>query len=145
MPYSTKADLIRQYGAELIKQLADRDNSGDADNELIDGAIAQADAMIDGYLRIGYSVPLATAPDEIKAASMAIAFYKLWTSERPLHVRQDFEDTRAYLRDLSLGKASLSDPTIAPATSGGVAGLALADPDDDRTFSRSTLADFISQ
>jgi len=137
--YITGTDLMRQYGADLIKQLADRDGSGSADTDVIDSAIAQADASIDGYLRAYYAVPLASPPEEIKAASLAIAFYKLWTSERPANVRQDYEDARVYLRDLSTGKASLSDSTITTASDAAGSSDRTS---DDRVFSMDTLTDF---
>ncbi len=139
MAYIDKAYLYARFGAELVRQLADRDGSGNADDETIDQAIAAADARIDSYLRIVYDVPLADPPAEVKDASADLAFARLWTGERPEHVTRAHDAAVAFLRDLAAGRAAISSTEIrADSQAAGVASHTA----DDRLFTRDTLADF---
>ena len=58
MSYCTYDDLVNAFGKEEILLLTDRDRNGRQDEDVLEEAIAFADAYIDGYLRERYSVCL---------------------------------------------------------------------------------------
>lgn len=58
MSYSTAADIEHRLGAEAYLRLFDRDGDGAADPQLVDEAIAHADAMINVELRGVFTLPL---------------------------------------------------------------------------------------
>ena len=58
MSYATSQDIIARLGAELYLRLFDRDGDGAADTQIVNEAIAHADACIDVELRGVYTLPL---------------------------------------------------------------------------------------
>ena len=85
MSYSTRAevrDMVKDdalnaiIGDTFIEDPAERE---ELVSPIIDAAIADADAEIDGYLAKRYAVPLAPAPRVINKFSKDIAVYNLKT------------------------------------------------------------------
>ncbi len=95
MPYSTREQVETRYGAANITQWADLDNTRDAAAiaARIDEAIADADARIDGELRIAYELPLADAegntPRLIARASALLAGCFLYEARGAQDLNQD--------------------------------------------------------
>ena len=85
MSYSTRAevrDMVKDdalnaiIGDTFIEDPAERE---ELVSPIIDAAIADADAEIDGYLAKRYAVPLAPAPRGINKFSKDIAVYNLFS------------------------------------------------------------------
>ena len=83
MPYNDLAKLTARFGEDLLLQLADRDGSGAVDAGVVDGAIADTDAVIDGYLAGRYKLPLASTPPMLADLAAAITIYKLQRKGAP--------------------------------------------------------------
>ena len=109
---------------------------------IIDAAIADADAEIDGYLAKRYSVPLAPAPRVLNKFSKDIAVYNLFSrvgidegSEEKNYLNR-YQAAVKFLTLVAEGKVSLGagseDPASAAATGFTVAS-------NGRLFSRQSL------
>jgi len=137
MPYTTQAALIDRFGEEELLQLADRDGDGVIDTAVVDQAITDADAEIDGYLGAGgYTVPLDPAPTVIASLSADITRYRLHDDLAPPAVRTRYEDARRMLEAIAAGRVSLG----ANDATGSAGSPEFEAP--GRVFSRSTLEDF---
>lgn len=120
--YATAADLTARYGDE-INQVADRDGDGLADPAVLDGALADVSAELDGYLAVRYQLPLATVPLILNRLACVLArerlAYQAGIELGPDNAtRREADAARKTLRDLSSGVASLGI-TPAPAVQTG--------------------------
>jgi len=137
MPYTSQAALIDRFGDEELLQLADRDGDGIIDTAVVDQAIADADAEIDGYLgAAGHVVPLDPVPTVIAALSADIARYRLYDDLPPDAVRTRYEDARRMLEAIAAGRVSLGANDV----TGSAGSPDFAAP--ERVFSGATLEDF---
>ncbi|WP_027366938.1 gp436 family protein [Desulfocurvibacter africanus] len=122
MSYASQQDIVDRYGEEALVLLADRDNDGVADPDVIAQTLADADAEIDAYLAARYQLPLATVPAVLKRLAVDIVVYRLaadagtGTEER----RQRYEDAVDLLKRISTGQASLGLAEAPASTGGGV-------------------------
>ena len=81
--YATVADMIARFGATQIIRLSrpeDRE-AETVDETKVTTAIVDATALINGYVRGRYFVPIASPPDEIVRAACVLARYDLAQSE----------------------------------------------------------------
>jgi len=78
MSYSLQADLLEQISEAKLKQLTDDADTGSIDADVITRSIADADAEIDGYCGVRYTVPFTTIPTIIRKVSVDIAIYNLY-------------------------------------------------------------------
>lgn len=128
-PYCTQSgktdgDIMpaRMSLVQLTHLTCETDDPDDIDQDVIDTAIEDADAIIDGYCAMKYSVPFATVPSRVKTGSAKIAAYNLFEKRAssvgmPDAVRQSYEDEIGFFKDVSKGLASLGiDPPPAPNT-----------------------------
>lgn len=131
--------VTRFTQAELI-QLTDREGPADAiDDEVLNRALADAEAEVDGYLVGRYTLPLATVPRILTGVACDIARYRLYDDRATEHVRQRYDDAVKLLRSVAEGKLTLgldsnSQPT--PTTSGAQ----FTEP--QRVFTRESLGDY---
>lgn len=135
MPYTTLAELIERFGDTTLKQLADRDGDGAIDQDVIDRAIADAGAIIDGYLKVRYALPLSSVPPLLSPIAADVAFYHLHPHGAPDEVRSRYRDAIRQLEGLARGTVRLNvagaEPT-APGERPRVEG-------PERLFNRDTL------
>ena len=119
MPYCALADLQSRYGSDEIARISDRavPRKGAADQTVVDAAIAQADAEIDGYLGVVVALPLSSTPELVRNLSCAIARYRLHENQASERVAEDYKDAVRMLRDISAGRLSLSIASVRVATS----------------------------
>ena len=120
MSYATQAELVERYGASMIIDLSDRAEppAGAIDATVVTRALTDADAMIDGYLKGRYALPLAATPPLVKDLALAIAAYKLHRNVASDKIRQDYEDAMRALREIAAGTIRLDVAGIEPAASG---------------------------
>lgn len=164
MTYATAANLLERFSAEEIAQRADRsiprlvtaamlstaaaggDMSGYTAPEqaaaaaalaLINGALADADSEIDGYVATRYSVPLNPAPSIVKRLACDLARYHLYDDQATETIQKRRDAAVAELRDISAGKVSLGTTATgdtAPPAQGGM--VEMTSP--ERVFARGS-------
>lgn len=114
MPYATPNDIAELHGQQFLNDLADRDNSGTPDTAVVESAITAADAEINTYLAMRYTVPLTynPIPAVVKIASVEIASYRLASNGLSLteDIRKRYEDMIKLLLAIASGKAGLGVP-----------------------------------
>lgn len=125
MAYCTEADIQDRIGEDRLLQLADFDDDDAVDSDQVTNAIADADDIIDGYLRSGgYSTPLTTVPGTVKGWSIDIAIYTLSRrlAVEDAKLRKWYDDAIAMLRSVASKKFILPGvamPTEATTTGSG--------------------------
>ena len=142
MPYITKTQLEERYGERMLIQLTDRAQpaTGARDDTVLDRAIADADAVIDGYLMARYDLPLASVPALLVDLSGAIAIYKLHRAVVPDKIRMDHDDAMKRLADIATGRIRLSVGGVEPES--GTAGEVRTNA-PERPFTTETLKGYI--
>ena len=114
MPYVTQQKLIDRFGETEMIQLTDRNNAGTVDAAVLDQAIADAGAEIDGYLAGRYQLPLAVTPSILVLYAGDIARYRLYDDGATEEVRKRYEDAIKFLRLAAEGKVRLRADEPAP-------------------------------
>jgi phage gp36-like protein len=117
MAYCTEDDLLNMIPEEDLTDLTVE--SGDVpDSGIITDAINKADAEIDSYLGVKYVVPLSPTPDQVKALSVDLAIYHLYSRHSivPPVRQQKYEDAVAFLKQVARGQAIITGPGGEPAT-----------------------------
>lgn len=105
--YCTKQDLIDRFGENELVQLTDHDNLGFINDDVLNQAIADASAEMDGYLASRYSLPLATVPQTLKPLCCNIARYKLYDEQASEQVTKNNDAAIKFLFSVSKGEISL--------------------------------------
>lgn len=107
MPYCTQQDLVDRFGEDELIQLTDRANVGAIDQAVLDRAIADAGAEIDGYLAGRYALPLATVPTVLVRLACDITRYFLYDKAPPEQVAKRYDDAARFLRSVAKGEVAL--------------------------------------
>lgn len=140
MAYATQADMASRFGENELIMLTDRDRVGVINNPVLDQALLDASAEIDGWVASRYSLPLASVPRILTGACCDIARYRLAGNDvnETSPILRRFEDAQKLLKAISRGDVSLGFPsTQTPVTQDGVHVVGGV-----RVFSRDTLADY---
>jgi phage gp36-like protein len=142
MAYCTSDDILKHIPEPELAQLTAE--TGEApDLEVVNDAIAAADAEIDSYLGVRYSLPLAApAPARIKALSVDMAIYHLHSRRGIMpEVRRDkYKDAVAFLRDVAAGRVQVIGATgLEPL---GDSENVVEVSSSERLFSRDKLRDW---
>lgn len=142
MSYATLQQLIDRYGARMLVGLSDRGElaTGEIDLDVVDRALADADALIDGYLAGRYAMPLASTPPLVVDIAQRIAIWNLHTSATDDKIEADYKDARATLKDIATGAVRLPVAGVEPASSGA---SGVVTTDRDRPFTNANLKGFI--
>jgi phage gp36-like protein len=143
MPYATLAGLTARFGADMLVDLTDRalPPAGEIDEGTVDEAIADADAIIDGFLAGRYALPLAGTPRLIQTVAETIAAYKLHAQVAPDKIEKDYRDALKLLERISSGEVRLVGLEGAePAASGG---SGVRTTDRDRPLSPESMKGFV--
>lgn len=112
MAYATVQDMIGRFGETEMLRLSSVDGElPETVNAVpVEQAIADADGIIDSYLRKRYRVPLAPVPQVITRASCILARYDLSVGgdrDPADQVKNDRKDIVAWLTQLANGTATL--------------------------------------
>ena len=143
MTYATLAHLIDRFGADMLITLTDRAQpaTGTIDAVVVDRALADADAVIDGYIGGRYVLPLTDVPPLLPDIARSIAIWKLHTFKPDDKITEDYKDALRTLRDISDGKITLAVPSAsAPAT---VEGSGARLTDRERPLTAENLKGYI--
>jgi phage gp36-like protein len=142
VPYATQSDLVTRFGSAELAQLTDRVAGTTIDAAVVSAALADADALIDGYLARRYALPVAPTPALLLRLAGDIARFLLHGTSASDKVRAAYDDALRMLRDLADGRAALPGALPAPAAQNPASGSpASAAP--ERVFSRTTMADYL--
>jgi len=131
--------MIDRFGEAAILALTDRDRSGAIDDQVLNQALADADAKIDSYLGAVVTLPLEAVPEVLIPVACDIARYQLFGTKATEEARLRYKEALDWLKDVARGVASL-----------GLDGEGEATPQadqvkfsaPDRVFSEELLADF---
>lgn len=143
MTYATQTSLTERYGEQMLVALSDRADvpTGSIDAAVVARALAEADALIDGYLAGLYSLPLASVPPILPPLAEAIAIYTLHITEPEAKVKADYEAAIKRLADISKGVIKLKDAAgLEPAAPQGT-GVQITDR--ERAFTPDTMRGFV--
>lgn len=142
MPYATLQNLIDRFGAAMILGQTDRATppAGVIDQAVVDRALADADAMINGYIGTRYQVPLTEVPPQIADIAQSIAIWKLHIYKPDEKIELDYKEALRALRDISAGIITLNATTLTPTPQGGT-GARLTDR--ERPLTAENLKGFI--
>lgn len=142
MPYATLATLTDRYGLATLVSLTDRGAvaTGAVDTAVVNRALADADALIDGYLAARYVLPLASVPPLLASIAAAVAFWSLHIAAPDDKVRKDYDDALRQLRDIADGRLRLPVAGVEPA---GTGGTGVTTTDRDRPMSADNMTGFV--
>lgn len=142
MPYVTLAQLIERYGEPALVAVTDRGQfaTGVVDEAAINRAIADADAVIDGYLVRKYALPLAEAQPLLVKIAGSLVFYDLHTFQPDEKIVNEQKLALAMLRDIAAGTVALTVAGLEPENVGG-SGARITDR--DRQLTQDNMKGFI--
>ncbi|VEE17578.1 gp436 family protein [Ectopseudomonas mendocina] len=113
MAYATLEALIKQYGLDAVLLVADRDQDGDIDADVVEQALADATAEIDTYVGAKHRLPLPAVPPVLERLCCDVALYRMSSDGGSLteEKRQRYEDAVSLLIRIAGGSVSLGMPT----------------------------------
>lgn len=128
MEYTDIDQLTDRFGTQMLVNLTDRSDprTGAVDMDIIARAIADTQAVIDGYLGGKYALPLTELPALIAELSATIAIYKLHIYTPDDKIAKDYEQALKSLKDIAHGTIKLSVAGV-PSASGQSSGARLTD------------------
>ena len=106
MSYCTSTDLITRFSAEELVQLTDRSGANAVDDDVLNAAIADADADINAAL-VRYTLPLAYVPENIVRIACDLTRYYLYDDAVIDVVQKRYDTATSYLTMLTTGKIML--------------------------------------
>ena len=108
MTYAIRQNMIDRFGEDELIQLTDREGLGEINTTVIDRALGDADAVINGYLAARYTLPLANpVPTVLERLACDIAHYFLRDDRMTEQVESRYKDAIGLLKDVSKGAAML--------------------------------------
>jgi phage gp36-like protein len=121
MPYATQQDMIDRFGAVELANLTDRERAGAIDAAVLDQALADASAEIDGYIGTREKLPIVNPPRVLVALCCDLARYKLYDQAAPAQVEKRQTNALNFLSAIATGKVSLglTDSEAKPAPAAG--------------------------
>ncbi|HFE31940.1 MAG TPA: DUF1320 domain-containing protein [Gammaproteobacteria bacterium] len=119
MSYCTKQNLIARFGKPELEQLTDRDLTGYIDDVVLNQAITDVDAVIDGHIGGRYTLPLVTVPDVLVTNACDMVRYRLYKDGAPDEVSDRNRAALRYLERIQEGKATLGEQETSEDRSGG--------------------------
>ena len=142
MPYCTQADILESLSEAELIQLTDDAGAGTVDPDVVERAIADADATVDAHCQGRYSVPLASpVPGVIRRISVDITVYNLYSRRddtMPETRKERMKSAERFLEKVARGEIRLGTAQPAPETTGGSVDI----ESQDRIFDRGKLRGF---
>ncbi len=143
MTYATLQHLTDRVGDAMLVALTDRGPGylGAIDIAIVDRALTDADAMINGYLAGRYVLPLASTPALIADVAGAIALWKLHITTPEDKIKADYDAAIRTLRDIASGLIRIPDAAGLEPVSSGASGVVVTDR--ERPFTADNMKGFI--
>lgn len=108
MTYAIRQNMIDRFGEDELIQLTDREGLGEINTTVLDRSLADAGAVINGFLAARYPLPLsAPVPTVLELLECDIARYFLHDDRATEQVENRYKDAIGLLRDVSKGAAML--------------------------------------
>lgn len=126
MAYCTYEDVEMRLGAADLARLADLDDDGAADTDVVARAIADAQSLMDSSLACRFRVPVALADGSTPAAlrtravNLAVYFLHLGRDSVTDDVRAQHDDDLRWLERVAAGRVSLGTDEPVAESSGAV-------------------------
>ncbi|EKE75189.1 gp436 family protein [Gallaecimonas xiamenensis] len=108
--YAALADMQARFGEVELVDLTDRTGTGAIDQAVLDNALDDAAATIDGYLGARYPLPLATVPAVLTRVACDLARYYLYDERATEAVTKRHDDALKMLRSIGDGTVTLGLP-----------------------------------
>lgn len=166
MGYATASDLVVAFGAQELAEvstpkrftivdaerleLAIEDPTfptGEADEaeleaclDAINGALAIADSVVDTYLSVRYTLPLASTPVSLRKRTLDLARFELHDERATEEVRNRRNDAIKWLEGIAAGRVKIGDSAIDSGV-GAKAGFKHTDT-GGKTFNHTTLENY---
>lgn len=143
MAYATLQQLTDRFGERMLIALTDRADipTHAIDQAVIDRALADTDALIDGYLMARYVLPISgTVPPLLADLAQAIAIYKLHIQAADPKIEADYKDALRSLQQIANGTIRLPVAGAEPETQGGSGAVVT---DRERPFTAENMKGFI--
>ena len=142
MAYSTIDDIRKLLPEEELLALTDDESLGQVDQGRVDEAIAQADAEVDSYCAVRYSVPVSPVPGLLKKLSVDIAVYALYSRAVQSVPEVRAERYRSAIRQLEgISKGTLTLGVV-EAEASEATGAETNKPADTSVFTRKGMEGF---
>ncbi|WP_417423606.1 gp436 family protein [Hoeflea sp.] len=143
--YATVADMTARFGeTQMIRLSRPEDRTAETVDEVkINTALNDATAVIDGYVRGRYLVPIATPPKEIVRAACILARYDLAQGEATdpsEEMAKSRKDVISWLENIAKELIHLDVPPAAP--EGAAVGSGPRMSDRERIMSLGSLRGF---
>ncbi len=141
MTYATQQNMIDRFSQKELIELTDRAEpaTGAIVAAVMDRALADADAEINGHLSAKFTLPLDPVPTVMERIACDIARYYLYDDRVTEQVRDRYNNAVKFLKGVVSGEISVGVDAVseAPAAAGGPQHQSEA-----RIFTRTTLADY---
>ncbi|WP_343294105.1 gp436 family protein [Ferrimonas balearica] len=106
--YASQADMVQRFGEQELLELTDRDGSQHAIvAAVLEGALSDASALIDGYLAGRYPLPLSSVPRVLVALCCDLARYALYDERASEQIEKRKTDALRFLEQLAKGAITL--------------------------------------
>ena len=142
MAYCTLADITKRIPETTLVNLTDDQDLGVIDEAVVSGIIADADELIDGFLRGRYELPLADIPGLVKSLSVDLVAYSIYGRRAEFEIPKAVSDKHAatlkILQSIQKGEVRLGVAGVeAPAPA--VPANSVQVVTSDRIFTRDSM------
>lgn len=113
--YIAKADILTRVELRKLIQLTDDEQTGQVNDDVVNGVIADAEGTFESYIRTRHTLPV-PATQKVKSSLLDVAVFKLYerraTSKDGIYELREKAHDRAiaYWKDVSKGAAALDIP-----------------------------------
>ena len=135
--YAAREHITARYGEDVL--IAAVGDDGRVDEARVDEALAAATAEIDSYVAVRHTLPLSDAPAVLRQHCVDMAVYKMSAGSDTLteEIKDRYRASVAWLKDLSMGRATLGTP----AKPGQTSARPVVRTGPPRRFTRGQLQD----
>lgn len=141
MSYCTQANILDRIDEATLITLTDEAGVDEVDDDKVAAAIADADATVDAYCQVRYTIPLSPVPPKITQVSVDIALYNLYSQsdlEMP-EIRKDRnKEAIRFLEAAATGKINLGAATPTQTNPDNAVSI----ESGDRIFTRDKMTGF---
>jgi phage gp36-like protein len=137
--YTTKAEIERAIGEKTLRVIADDDKDGEADPDVVDGAILEGSSIAESYLQD--FLPIDPVPASLSRAviSIAVQLIRIPRDRTTEDSRRGYDAAIMWLRDVSAGKAALGPKPVEGVYDPGAPEIEAAERIWDRTIAGRVL------
>ena len=141
MSYATRQGMIDRFGEDELIQLTDRATPplGVIDDTVLDAALNDADAEINGYIQARYPLPLASTPLLLSRIARDIARYYLYDDAVTEAVENRYKEALKTLERIAKGVVHLGLDPVGETTPSSASPETSADAP---VFSQDSLAGY---